>query len=82
MPAAHENAATRRRRTDVNLILKAIGHILSCRDATRYASRAQDTRLSAFERWKLRMHLEVCAQCTRFEQQLEFMREALRRYRQ
>ena len=29
-----------------------------------------------------RVHLEVCAQCTRFEQQLGFMREALRRYRQ
>jgi hypothetical protein len=66
----------------MNPIIKAIGHILSCKEAARYASRAQDARLSAFERWKLDMHLRVCAQCTRFEQQLGFMREALRRYRQ
>ena len=66
----------------MNAFIKAIGHILSCKDATRYASRAQETRLSAYERWKLRMHLRVCANCTRFEQQLDFMREALRRYRQ
>ena len=66
----------------MNAIVKAIGHILSCKEATRYASRAQDTRLSAYERWKLKMHLKVCAKCTRFEQQLGFMREAMRRYRQ
>ena len=66
----------------MNLILKAIGHLLSCKEATRYASRAQDTRLSAYQRWKLRMHLMVCGNCTRLEQQLGVMREALRRYRQ
>jgi len=65
----------------MNLLLKAIGHLLSCKDASRLASRSQDARLSAFERWKLEMHLKVCAHCTRFEQQLRLMREALRRYR-
>jgi hypothetical protein len=66
----------------MNLIRQAFGHILSCKDATRYASRAEDARLSGFERWKLAMHLSVCAHCTRFEQQLRVMREALRRYMQ
>ncbi len=66
----------------MNSLLKAIGHIISCREATRYASRAQDARLSGWEQWKLKMHLKVCAKCTRFVQQLGFMREALRRYRQ
>jgi hypothetical protein len=66
----------------MNPILKALGHIISCREATRYASRAQEAKLSAFEQWKLRMHLLVCEHCARFTRQLAFMREALRRYRQ
>ena len=66
----------------MNAIFRAIGHIISCKEATRYVSRAQDARLSAFERWKLRMHLKICARCLRFEQQVRFMREAFRRYRQ
>jgi len=65
----------------MNAILKAIGHIISCKDASRYVSRAQDTRLTGWERWKLRMHLKVCAKCLRFEQQLRFLREALKRYK-
>jgi len=58
-----------------------LGHWLSCKEATRVVSQAQDRSLSAFGRWKLRMHLAVCEKCTRFERQIRFMREALRRYR-
>ena len=58
-----------------------LGHILSCKEASRYASRLQDGTLTGWERWKYDMHLKVCAKCTRFAQQLDFMREALRRYR-
>ncbi|MEP6678922.1 MAG: hypothetical protein ABJB78_06455 [Betaproteobacteria bacterium] len=65
----------------MSVLLKALGHIISCKEATHFASRAQDARLSAFERWKLRMHLNVCAHCKRFEAQLGFLREALRRFR-
>ena len=65
----------------MNLLLKAVGHLLSCREASRYVSRLQDARLSEFERWKLEMHLKACAHCTHFEQQLRLMREALRRYK-
>jgi len=54
---------------------------LSCKEATRVVSQAQDRSLSSFERWKLKMHLAVCAKCTRFEQQMRVIREALRRYR-
>ena len=58
-----------------------LGHWLSCKEATRVVSRAQERSLSAFEAWKLRMHLAVCEKCTRFEQQIRLIREALRRYR-
>ena len=66
----------------MNRLLYALGHILSCKEASRYASRVQDGRLSAWERWKFEMHLKVCAKCTRFTEQLEIMREAMRRFRQ
>lgn len=66
----------------MNLILKALGHILSCKEASRYVSQLQDAQLSGFTRWKVEMHLKACAHCTRFERQLRFVREALRRYRQ
>jgi len=62
-------------------IAYVLGHWLSCKEASRVVSQAQDRSLSSFERWKLRMHLAVCDQCTRFERQIRFMREALRRYR-
>jgi len=58
-----------------------LGHWLSCKEASRVVSQAQERSLSAFERWKLRVHLTVCDKCTRFERQIRFMREALRKYR-
>ena len=64
----------------MNPLIKAIGHIISCKDASRYVSQAQDGQLSAFSRWALRMHLKVCAKCRRFEQQLRFMRKAIKRW--
>ena len=65
----------------MNPITKAIGHIISCKEASRFVSQAQDARLSTFDRWKLRMHLKVCAKCMRFEEQLRFLRKALQRFK-
>ena len=65
----------------MNPIDHLFGHWLSCKEASRAVSQAQERSLSAFERWKLRMHLTVCDHCTRFERQIRFMREALRKYR-
>ena len=65
----------------MNLLRKAIGHLYNCKEATRVISQAQDRSLSTFEAWKLRMHLTVCDACTRFAQQVRFLREALQRYR-
>jgi hypothetical protein len=56
-------------------------HMLSCKDATRLMSQAEDRRLSYGERVKLRLHLMACIACTRFSRQLAVMREALSRYR-
>ena len=54
-------------------------HVISCKEASRLLSQAEDRRLGWGERLKLRAHLALCDFCTRFEQQLKFMREAMRR---
>jgi hypothetical protein len=65
----------------MNPIIRAFGHIYRCKDATRVLSQAQERTLSPLERWKLRMHLRICVACQRFERQLAFIRETLRKYR-
>ena len=55
-------------------------HMLSCKEVSRLLSQQEDRRLALPERVKLRLHLHVCAACTRFARHLVFMREALRRY--
>jgi putative zinc finger protein len=62
------------------MIRKALGHIISCKDASRLVSRAEDERLSPLSRVLLRLHLSVCEACTRFERQIRLLRAAMRRY--
>ena len=54
-------------------------HVISCKEASRLLSQARDRRLGWVEGLKLRAHLALCDFCTRFEEQLRFMREAMRR---
>jgi hypothetical protein len=45
-------------------------------------SQLNERGLGPVERWTLRLHLAVCDACMRFEQQMRFMREAMRKYRE
>ena len=62
-------------------MLHRLTHVISCKEASRLLSQAQDRRLGPVERFKLRAHLALCDFCTRFEAQLRFMREAMHRLR-
>jgi hypothetical protein len=62
-------------------MLHRLTHLLSCKEATRLLSQAQDRRLSYGERIKLRLHLMACIACSRFSRQLVVMREAVTRFR-
>lgn len=53
--------------------------MLSCKDATRMMSEAQDRKLGAGERFQLEMHLAMCRGCRAFRQQMDFLRAACRR---
>ena len=63
-------------------VKRALGHIISCKDASRLVSRREEGPLSAWQRLVLRLHLSVCAACSRFERQIAFLRTAMQRYRQ
>ena len=62
------------------MIRKAIGHIISCKDASRLVSRREEATLSAWQRLVLRLHLSVCVACSRFERQVAFLRNAMQKY--
>ena len=64
------------------MIRKAIGHIISCKDASRLVSQREEATLSAWQRLVLRLHLSVCVACSRFERQIAFLRNAMQKYRQ
>ena len=44
-------------------------------------SQAQDRPLGLVERLRLRAHLAICEPCQRVSSQFEFLRKALRQYR-
>lgn len=53
--------------------------ILSCKEATRLASQGVDRKLRFTERVRLGAHLAVCAGCTHFVRQMQFLRKAVQR---
>jgi anti-sigma factor RsiW len=52
---------------------------LSCKEATRLMSQAQDRSLSLPERAALTAHLAICKACRAANGQMEQLRRALRR---
>jgi Putative zinc-finger len=65
----------------MNPFRHAIGHLLSCKEASRLLSQAEERPMTAWERMRMNWHLAVCSMCSAFERQMAFMREAMRRYR-
>lgn len=55
--------------------------IPSCKDVSALLSQGQDRPLSWGEHLRLRMHLLLCEGCRNFSSQLDFLRTAVRRYR-
>jgi hypothetical protein len=58
-----------------------MGIRISCKDASRLISQLQDGDIPLAQRLRVRLHLMLCDACTRFEQQVRFLRAALRSYR-
>ena len=52
---------------------------LSCKEATRLMSQAEDRELAAGERAALKLHLGICKACRSASEQMQHLRRALRR---
>ncbi len=54
--------------------------MLKCKEVTHLLSEAQDRKLAVGERVQVEMHLLMCKGCTNFRKQINFLRQATRRY--
>lgn len=52
---------------------------LTCKEASRLLSDAQDSDLPARDRAYLRLHLVICEACRNAQTQIGFLRQAMRR---
>lgn len=52
----------------------------TCREVHRLVSEAMDRDLTLIERTRMRVHLMVCGACTRFHQQMDTLRGAMRNF--
>lgn len=52
----------------------------TCKEVTQLVLEKYERRLSWRERLGIRIHYLICDACRRFEQQMQFLRKAARRY--
>ena len=55
--------------------------ITDCKETSQLLSQAQDRPLGFVERLRMRLHLAICDRCRRVSTQFDFLRAAVRRYR-
>jgi hypothetical protein len=55
--------------------------IPNCKETSQLLSQAQDRPLGFIERLRMRLHLAICDHCRRVSKQFDFLRAAVRRYR-
>jgi hypothetical protein len=55
--------------------------IPNCKETSQLLSQAQDRPLGFIERLRMRLHLAICDRCRRVSKQFDFLRAAVRRYR-
>jgi len=54
--------------------------MLTCKDVSRLVSESLDHKLPLWPRLQVRMHLLMCRLCSRFRQQMVFLKDAARHY--
>jgi predicted anti-sigma-YlaC factor YlaD len=57
-----------------------MGIKLTCKEVHRLVSERLDRRLSPVEHTRMRIHLVLCAACRNFEDQMQLIRGAMRRF--
>lgn len=54
--------------------------MLSCKEATELMSQEQDRKLTAMERFGLRLHVWICAGCNNYRRQMSVLRAVCQRF--
>lgn len=54
--------------------------MLRCKEATHLISAQQDRQLAAGEHLQLKMHLAMCSGCRNFRAQMNFLRDACKKF--
>lgn len=54
---------------------------LDCREVTRLILEGEDRPLTWRERLAMRLHMAICEACPRFVKQVDFMRQAVGRWK-
>jgi len=62
-----------------NLDIRKMKLMLTCKQASQLISQSLDEPLSWSDRMKLKFHLFICNACTRFNQQLRLIKNAVLR---
>jgi hypothetical protein len=57
-----------------------MGRLISCKEASRLLSQMQEGDVPLLQELRVRLHLLWCEACKHFDQQLHFLRTAMRRY--
>jgi hypothetical protein len=52
---------------------------LDCKDVSRLISDGQDQELPSAERAKLRLHFVICEACRNVDEQMQFIRRAMKK---
>ncbi|HET9763043.1 MAG TPA: zf-HC2 domain-containing protein [Casimicrobiaceae bacterium] len=63
-------------------MLRQLGRMISCREASRAISQMQDGNVPMPLYLRVRFHLLWCEACRRFLAQMRFLHAAMSRYRQ
>lgn len=63
------------------MVWKKIAMMPSCKETSVLLSQGQDRPLTWLEKIRVRLHLALCAGCRNCDRQIDFLRAAMRRYR-
>jgi hypothetical protein len=64
----------------VEMVWREVTGMKSCKEIHRMVIEGQDRKLGFTERLSIRVHLMMCTACRRFDAQMDFLRQALRRF--
>ena len=79
-PIGNPSVLARRNRLQTKLVIFIGKHTPKCREMVRILSQSMDEQMPLWMRIKKRLHFLICCWCQRYEEQLRYMRDTVRRF--